>query len=222
MSLSLKPCFSALAQVKLPHMQQSRFEIRHQMRQQRRSLPPRQKAHASHQLTQHMLRTRLFQQARHIALFISNDGEIDTSPLINACWQRNKDVYLPVLAADEQVPRLWFRPYRQDTQMQINRYGIPEPGTGARHDGRDFDLVLMPLVAFDAQGNRLGMGGGYYDRTFAYLHQLQHQRPRLLGLAYAFQQVDALAAEPWDVPLWAVATEQGLQFFSNNNEGSNP
>lgn len=190
------------------------------MRQRRRSLPLRQKASAAQQLTHHILQTRLFQRASHIACFISNDGEINTEPLIQAAWQANKNIHLPILAGDNHSPRLQFRPYRQDTVMQRNRYGIPEPATGPLQDGRHFDLVLMPLVAFDTQGNRLGMGGGYYDRTFAYLHQLQHQRPRLIGLAYAFQQIDALVAEPWDVPLWAVATECGLHYFSNDNSGS--
>jgi 5-formyltetrahydrofolate cyclo-ligase len=200
-------------------MQQSRFDIRHQMRQKRRSLPPRQKTSAARELARHVLQTRLFQQASRIACFISNDGEIDTEPLIRAAWQADKQIYLPVLASGG-APRLRFRPYRHDTAMQHNRYDIPEPAAGALLDGRQFDLVLMPLVAFDAYGNRLGMGGGYYDRTFAHLHQLQHRRPRLLGLAYAFQQVNMLAAQPWDVPLWAVATECGLRYFSDNNDGS--
>lgn len=193
-------------------MQQSRFDIRHQMRQKRRGLPLRQQASAARQLAHHVLRSELYRQARRIACFISNDGEIDTEPLIQAAWQADKDIYLPILASGD-APHLQFRPYRHDTVMRHNRYDIPEPAAGAPLDGRHFDLVLMPLVAFDARGNRLGMGGGYYDRTFAHLHQLQPRRPRLLGLAYAFQQVDALAAQPWDVPLCAVATECGVRYF---------
>lgn len=201
-------------------MQQSKFDIRRQMRQQRRSLSPRERAWAAEKLASHLLRASLFRRARRIACFISADGEIDTKPIIHAAWQLRKEVFLPVLATPGP-PRLWFRPYRHDTPMLRNHYGIPEPRTGPRLDGRTLDLVLTPLVAFDDQGHRLGMGGGYYDRTFADLHHLRWQRPRLLGLAYAFQRLDTLPAEPWDVPLWGVVTERGLRRFQKNNDDRN-
>ncbi|SRR5690554_1184019 len=199
----------------------SKFEIRRQMRALRRSLSPRERSRAATQLARQLLRAPPFRRALRIACFLSADGEIDTGPLIAAAWRLGKQVYLPVL-----VPfgpqRLWFRAYRPDTALARNRYGILEPREGRRLDGRELDLVLTPLVAFDGQGHRLGMGGGYYDRTFAQLHRGRWQRPRLLGLAYAFQRVDALPAEPWDVPLWGVATERGLHRFDNNTDKDRP
>jgi 5-formyltetrahydrofolate cyclo-ligase len=188
------------------------------MRQQRRNLPARERERAAARLARQLLGSGPFRRARRIACFLSADGEIDTAPLIRAAWRLGKQVYLPVL-----VPygpkRLWFRPYRQSTPLVPNRYGIPEPRGGRRLDGRKLDLVLTPLVAFDDRGHRLGMGGGYYDRTFAHLHRLRWQRPRLLGLAFAFQRMAALPAEPWDVPLWGVVTDRGLHRFQQRNNG---
>ena len=98
--------------------------------------------------------------------------------------------------------------------MYKNRYGIPEPAhpNKARNFPlRSLDLVLMPLVGFDTQGNRLGMGGGYYDRSFAFLHRHSHWRkPHLMGTAYEFQRLSKLDAQPWDVPLDAIVTEANL------------
>ena len=90
---------------------------------------------------------------------------------------------------------------------------IPEPLVERRElvRVRDLDLILMPLVGFDLQGNRLGMGGGFYDRSLAFLrYRLYWKRPRLLGLAYDFQQVDILTADPWDIPMQAVVTDQAV------------
>lgn len=198
---------------------QSKFDIRRSMRQQRRSLPPREQARAAERLVRQVLRSGPFRRARRVACFISADGEIDTDPIIRAAWRLGKQVYLPVLTPFGPN-RLWFRPYTADTPLVSNRYGIPEPHGGRRLDGRELDLVLTPLVAFDREGHRLGMGGGYYDRTFARLHHGLWQRPRLLGLAYEFQQVAELPAEPWDVPLWGVATDRRLHRFTNSHENN--
>jgi 5-formyltetrahydrofolate cyclo-ligase len=187
------------------------------MRQRRRALSPRERRRAGQALARVLGRSPLFQRAQRLALFFAADGEIDTAPLIQLAWQRRKQVYLPVLQPFGPN-RLWFRRYQPQSALNPNRFGIPEPRRrrGADLAPRNLDLVLAPLVAFDRQGHRLGMGGGYYDRTFSFLHQRrQWQHPRLVGLAYTFQQVDALPAEPWDVPLWGVATETDLHRFHN-------
>jgi len=195
---------------------ESRFDIRRAMRQRRRSLSPRERARAGRELARRLVRSSLFQRARRISCFLAADGEIDTSAVIAAAWRAGKQVYLPVLAPFGGA-RLWFLSYRPDSPMTRNRFGIPEPRLrgNARLAAAQLDLVLTPLVAFDAAGNRLGMGGGYYDRTFAFLHRrLGWQRPRLVGLAYSFQQVERLPGEAWDVPLWGAATERGLSRFN--------
>ena len=126
---------------------------------------------------------------------------------------RGKQVYLPVLVPLRR-PRLLFARYTPDTPMALNRYGIAEPDI-PHHcllPPRALDLVITPLVAFDAALNRLGMGGGYYDNTFSFLRRRQAWRhPRLVGIAYQCQQTRRLAAAPWDVPLDAIVTEQGLR-----------
>ena len=97
--------------------------------------------------------------------------------------------------------------------MQKNRFGIPEPASGAFCDPVHLEIVLTPLVAFSTNGMRLGMGAGYYDRAFQFLRKDPEAGPWLVGVAYALQQVDSLPADPWDVPLAAILTERGLQVF---------
>lgn len=193
-------------------MQQPKRDIRRRMRQRRQQLPQGQRDLAASRLAEHLLQSAPFQQARRVACFLSADGEINTEPILQAAWNLEKEVFLPVLQAGRAL-HLGFRAYQPDSAMQRNRYGILEPAAGELLTGDSLDLVLTPLVAFDATGNRLGMGGGYYDRTFVHLER----RPKLLGIAYAFQQTPNLPTEPWDVPLWGVVTEQGLQRFAADN-----
>jgi len=188
--------------------------IRTQIRQQRRDLAPDERQQASAWICSEILRSRLFMKAQHIALYLSNDGEIDLSPLFHIAWQRGKHCYLPIL--NKYGKKLSFVPYTKNSVMQNNRFGIPEPIV-AKSDilnPHQLDLVLTPLVAFDEQGNRIGMGGGYYDRSFHFLRrQPAWQHTRLIGTAYAFQQVRQLPAQAWDVPLMGAFTEYGYQGF---------
>lgn len=119
--------------------------------------------------------------------------------------------------------RLLFLPYRPGTPLVCNRFGIPEPALSADAacSLQGLGLVLMPLVAFDDQGNRLGMGGGYYDRTFAYLRGRRHWRvPPLVGVAYECQRLSALPTRTWDIPLRGVVTERGLHVFDERAAGA--
>ena len=103
--------------------------------------------------------------------------------------------------------------------MKPNRYGIPEPMDTQPRSARQLDLLLIPLVGFDSAGHRLGMGGGYYDATLAFLRHRRHWRkPRLLGVAYECQKVEALPHDPWDMPLDAVLTERRLYRFNRRNQ----
>jgi len=191
----------------------TRQQIRQQIRAQRRELSPVERETAAQQLSQHITRSRLFNNSQHIALYLANDGEIDPFYLMHAIWQRGKQCYLPVLGM-RPGNRLWFIPYEPDTPLVDNRFGIPEPvhsRQARQFRTHQLDLVCMPLVAFDLMGNRLGMGGGFYDRTLSFLKQRHSwHKPRLLGLAYAFQQQADLPEEKWDVPLDAIATDQEI------------
>ena len=194
----------------------SRNDIRNQIRQQRSELTHAQQLDAAGLLTTQLVASPLFKNSQRIAFYLPNDGEMDVTPLISLAWTYNKQCFLPVLGL-RNSRKMWFAPYLPDTNLITNRFGIPEPQH--KHSARLFkaqslDLILMPLVAFDNKGHRLGMGGGFYDRTLQFLlHRQQWMKPRLIGTAYAFQEVPQLDNEPWDVPLHGIATENGLQLF---------
>lgn len=182
------------------------------MRAARRALSPHERQQCAEDCARHLLNHPAFRNARRIAAYLPADGELGTAPLIERAWAMGKRVYLPVLLPQGEN-RLWFARYTPETRLVHNRFGIPEPERAAhmRIAPHALDLVLTPLVAFDAHGHRLGMGGGFYDRSFAYL--LRHTRwlrPRLIGLAYEFQRQARLPAQVWDVPLHAVATDRNL------------
>ncbi|MCK4742995.1 MAG: 5-formyltetrahydrofolate cyclo-ligase [Sulfuriflexus sp.] len=188
--------------------------IRTKIRQQRRNLDLHERQQAAAWISSEILRSPLFMKAKHIAIYLSNDGEIDLSSVLHTAWQRNKRCYLPVL--NKYGKKLSFAPYTANSIMRKNRFGIPEPIVTKREiiSPHQLDLVLAPLVAFDEQGNRMGMGGGFYDRSFSFLRQQQHwQHTKLIGTAYAFQQVEQLPAQAWDVPLSGAFTEYGYQAF---------
>ena len=156
-----------------------------------------------------MVRHPAFLRAQRVGIYWPADGEIDPRPLLNLAQARSRRWHLPVLCPHPH-PRLWFLTYRPGEPMRPNRFGIPEP---ARRNRRlrlawTLDLLLVPLVGFDAECHRLGMGGGYYDRTLSYLSHRDHwRRPRLIGLAHECQRVAALPVRPWDIPLDFVVTE---------------
>ena len=118
-----------------------------------------------------------------------------------------KECYLPVLSPIGP-PRLRFKLWKRGEALRNNRYGIAEPRGGRYIMPRALSLLLMPLVGFDADCNRLGMGKGYYDRTFAFRRHGGARRPVLLGLAHECQRVEKLQAEVWDLPLDGVVTDQ--------------
>lgn len=182
--------------------------LRYALRHQRRSLTSKQRKAYSRALLQHMVLCPEFLSAQRVALYLSNDGEMDLAPVIQNLWQRKKEVYLPVLHPF-YPGKLAFIRYEPSTRMSKNRFGIAEPDFryGKKVSARFLDLVCLPLVGFDKRGNRLGMGGGFYDRSFAFKKD-QHRRPKLVGCAYAFQRVDLLPVESWDIPLNMIATEQ--------------
>ena len=195
----------------------SRKQLRQKMRLERRRLSQRdQRLHA--QLLSKQIRYKTwFRHAKNIAIYLPSDGEICTEPLINLCWKLKKNVYLPVLHPVRNN-YLWFIPFAPNTPLRVNRYKIREPKIihSPKKPVWALDLVFLPLVAFDSNGGRLGMGGGYYDRSFSFkLNKKGIKGPKLVGLAHAFQQVDKLIIEDWDIPLAGVATEQKTLCFSH-------
>lgn len=183
---------------------------RRKLREIRRGLDWRERKQRSDQLCSHLGRQPLFTSSKRVAIYLAADGEVETDTLIERAWTAGKRVYLPVLVPFSHN-RLWFVQYRPDTRLVRNRFGISEPVIDHQRiiPPVALDIVFTPLVGFDRQGNRLGMGGGFYDRSFAYLRSRRHwKKPRLVGLAFDFQQLEQLPVQPWDVPLSGVATER--------------
>lgn len=159
------------------------------------------------QLSQHPI----FLQSRTIASYKPIQHEIDPSELIQKAWKNKQNCYLPVL----YLQQLIFCPYQADTLLKKNRFNIPEPplSLDACIAPQDIDLVLVPLVGFTEKGQRLGMGAGFYDRSFAFLlNSPRAARPFLLGLAYEWQKLASFIEKSWDVPLNAVITEKQIYF----------
>nr|VFK30612.1 MAG: 5-formyltetrahydrofolate cyclo-ligase [Candidatus Kentron sp. MB]VFK75321.1 MAG: 5-formyltetrahydrofolate cyclo-ligase [Candidatus Kentron sp. MB] len=193
----------------------SRRDIRSQIRAKRQGLSRASRIRCAKRLTANLVTSPLFQRSQRIACFFPRDGEIDLSLLFPRLFSLGKRAYLPVLHGK----KLWFLPFDGKTPLVCNKYGIPEPGASPhlRCAPWALDLVLTPLVAFDDMGNRLGMGGGYYDRTFAYLPQRRvFIRPKLVGVAYAFQQMTLPAQNHWDIPMDAIVTDEGWHWISGN------
>lgn len=184
--------------------QSYRSEIRTLIRQKRRALDSAFQQNASMNLVQ-QASDFLPAHSQIIALYLSVDGELNTQPLIEWCWQQNHTVCLPVIDTEQDGIMMFYR-YESSTVMQRNKFGIeePHPQFAAPIAFDDIDIMFTPLVAFDAAGNRLGMGGGFYDRA---LEDWKHnKKPVPVGLAHDCQQVEAIPTEHWDVPLPILVT----------------
>ncbi|HIP76566.1 MAG TPA: 5-formyltetrahydrofolate cyclo-ligase [Psychromonas hadalis] len=151
--------------------------------------------------------------SKHIAIFLSNDGEIETTQFIDWCWENGKSIYLPVIHPFTK-DHLLFLKYTPKTELIKNRYGILEPKLNVKTLilSSQLDLVFAPLVAFDKQGNRIGMGGGYYDRLLSD----QNTSPYPIGLAHDCQLIPAVPIDSWDIPLPEIITPSHHHIFTKN------
>ena len=187
----------------------TRAGLRKRLRRARNALSTEQQQDAAERLALNLLNLPDLNRARHIAVYLPNDGEIDPHPYMAAARRKGIRIYLPVLHPVHRG-RLVFSPWHEGIELVSNRFGIPEPPfhTGLRRPPWALDAVLFPLVGFDESGGRLGMGGGFYDRTFAFSRIRPRLAPKLIGLAHDFQKVEKLPIEPWDVPLHGVVTDE--------------
>lgn len=198
----------------------SKREQRAVARERRRSLPAAERRHRARRMALLASRLRPFLRARRIACYIAMDGEIDCAALIALIRRHRKQCYLPVLV---KWPRrsLRFAMFRGRCRLKRNRLGIPEPAVPRIRllSAERLDLVFTPLVGFDSECRRLGMGGGFYDRTLAAsVRRARHQRPAVVGLAYELQRFDRVVADSWDVPLSHVVTER-IVYRGDRNAG---
>ncbi|TEW53765.1 5-formyltetrahydrofolate cyclo-ligase [Psychromonas sp. RZ22] len=196
------------------HISEQRNTIRQQIRASRRELSLTEQKNASQKLFTRLITHPKILKAQSVSVTLAHDGEINLSLFIDWCWKHQKQVCLPVLHPTEEG-KLLFIEYCPDTPMIKNHYGITEPKLiHGHHDSNHFinttlinnlDIVFTPLVAFDIQGNRIGMGGGYYDRLLAPWFT-QKTGPYPIGLAHNCQYINELPIQSWDVPLPEIIT----------------
>jgi 5-formyltetrahydrofolate cyclo-ligase len=173
---------------------------RKNLNQQRTSLTSDQVKQMSQLVCDKILSSDTFNNSDCIALYSALYNEVNLSTLL----QTNKQLYLPVVQADNAMT---FQHYDKDTAMLKNKYGILEPQNDLIVAASEIDLCLMPLVGFNRNGDRLGMGGGYYDRYFE-LNQKQKKPTILAGIAYDFQEDDTIQNQQWDIPLDIIFTNK--------------
>lgn len=187
-----------------------RQTLRREMRQRRAALDARQRMQASQAVAERILALPELASPSTVAAYWAVQSELPLLHAVTDLLRRGHRLCLPMLQSDGS---LHFGHWLPGMPMQPNRYGIPEPQVAVAEELKpaQMDVVLLPLLAFDASGGRLGSGAGYYDRSFAFLRAPERPpRPFLLGIGYALQQVPALAIAQWDVPLDAIVTEDSV------------
>jgi 5-formyltetrahydrofolate cyclo-ligase len=187
---------------------ESADRLRQRNRKLRAELNAEQLEQAAQNLARRILDLDEYRQSNRLAAYFAVNGEIGLDPVIDHALAAGKQVYLPNL--DQQALR--FSPYFHAQKMRINKFRLPEPDveeTAMLAPG-ELDLVLAPLVAFDSVRNRIGMGGGFYDRSFSFRKNPESATPVLIGVAHEMQKVDRIVPEEWDVRLDMVVTDQGL------------
>jgi 5-formyltetrahydrofolate cyclo-ligase len=190
-----------------------RRDIRRRLRKRRAELTAAQRAAGARAITEHIAATRWLRGGRSIGLYVSIGAEVPTDALRALAARRHCPVYLPNIV-DYRYHRMVFA--RDDGALpSINRLGIPEPAALRIIPVRALSVVLLPILGFDRHGTRLGTGGGYYDRIFAYRrHRHSWHRPLLVGIAFQCQLLPVIERGSHDVPLDAIVTEDGISIFS--------
>ena len=182
-------------------MKDARHALRRELRQRRARIDAHTRRTATTQIIQRLQRHPAFLRASCVALYSAAGSELDVWPLIHTAWKRGKTVCLPRVRGRAMN----FACVEPNDSLRVGAFGVRQPTPRARRVSlRTIDLVIAPLVGFDNHRNRLGQGGGYYDRTLACRRHGRLRRPLIIGAAFGVQRVASLDTEPWDVPLDAV------------------
>jgi 5-formyltetrahydrofolate cyclo-ligase len=180
-------------------------EIRNHGRTARSSLSRDERDDASEKIAENVIHSSWFQRSKYVACYLPIPGEVDTWRVIARAWRMKKRIFAPVV---KKSGRMMFREITAESDLYMNHYGLYEPSDGESITARKLDIVITPLVAFDSHNHRIGMGGGYFDRTFSFLsHRNTFLRPKLIGVAFACQEVEKIPPNPWDIRLFRVITE---------------
>lgn len=186
---------------------QDQYSLRQDILKQRKKLTKTTIANNSAIISSYLAELPEFQNSQLIGAYLPLAGEIDTKAIISLCWELGKKCYIPKIKPNYQ---LQFCRYEKHTPLQLNSQGIAEPKSAETVLPEQLDLVLVPVVVFDARGHRIGFGAGYYDRCFAFLLHKTLNTPRLIGLAHSFQEVKTITPNVWDVPLNEIITEKSI------------
>ncbi len=187
-------------------------ELRKPLRERRRHLDKASIQQAAKQVAAQLIMLPKFIESKTIAFYIAEENELDPAATIQSAQQFNKKFYLPVSPPGNDKT-LAFYPYQANEPLIKNRYNILEPKTEGQQtiDTPTLDIMLVPLVGFDEQCNRLGRGAGYYDHTLAFAKDKKTtEKPLLIGLAYEFQKLPEIVPSRWDIPMDMVVTEDTL------------
>ena len=189
--------------------QSTRKSIRHEMRRKRSALTKQRQNANANAVKRQILRSGLLNCCASTAVYFSCNGELDTGPLILALYSMGKIVSLPTI---KPANKMEFRIPNAQYRLSNNTYGIPEPDpdTSRLRPLWTHSVMFMPLLAFDDKGNRIGMGGGYYDRALSTFHN----RPLCIGLAHDLQYFKGIPTQAWDETMDAVITENSIWAFS--------
>jgi 5-formyltetrahydrofolate cyclo-ligase len=171
----------------------------------RRSLTIETRDCASSKICERIVHAHEFMSCKTIACYLPINDEVDPTAVIERAWRAKKRVFSPVT---DGRGNMIFRQLIRDTELERNRFGLWEPISGPSIAAKAIDVVVTPVVAFDNQCHRVGMGGGYFDRFFHFLkHRQKWLRPKLIGVAFDCQKVEKIAPNPWDIQLYQVITE---------------
>lgn len=170
------------------------------LRLKRRAIHSHDREQFAKQLSHQVQKMDNIQRVQKVALYLENDGEINPKHIDNFLKKQNVKLYLPIL--DDK--KLKFA--KVGKYFKKNKFGIDEPVTTEILEGEQLDIIFMPLVGFDKNKNRLGMGGGFYDRTLAFKQRQKNHNPKLYGLAFDCQKVDKIDTQPWDILLDTIIT----------------
>lgn len=189
--------------------------LRRELRRVRNAVPDSARRVAARRVMRKALHARLLRRGRRVGFYMPAKGELDILPLLNRALWMGVECYLPIVPP-RRWRRLWFGRMGDGAHWSLNRYDIPEYGARRRRvRALALDLVFLPMLGFDARGFRMGMGGGYYDASLAYLRlRRTWRRPRLVGVSFEAQRRARLPNDPWDVPLDGALTESGLYRFA--------
>jgi 5-formyltetrahydrofolate cyclo-ligase len=171
----------------------------------RRNMSDEQRAAASEIICKRVIASREFYASAFVGCYLPMQDEVDTREIIEAGWRANKRIFIPVLRSKGEM---FFCEVLPDTELERNSFGVWEPTRGFLIAPQKLDVVITPTVSFDKNNNRIGMGGGYFDRCFSFLRYRKHWiHPKLIGVAFQCQAVEKITPNPWDIRLYRVISD---------------